>query len=578
MRMGKRSSAFLVAYILLALMVMPSIAAVSSPSEPIDLEMVTRIRQEGVRNSQVMQTLSEITDRLGARVTGSPNMKAANEWTRDQLEKMGLVNAHIESYPFGRGWEMEGSSVRMVAPDVAPLWALPKSWTPGTNGAVRGKVVKFSANTLDDLQKYKGKLEGAIVLLGEMREIPLPTEPAAKRLDDKALDDIAQYTLGGGRPRGAFPQMDPAERRRRMELQRAIVKFLAEEHILATIEPSRGGDGGVLFVDSGGSFRKEEPVFAYPALVMTIEHYGRISRLLARDVPVELELDVKTKFFDADNNAYNTVAEIPGTDKKDEVVMLGGHLDSWHGGTGATDNGAGVAACIEAVRILKALGVKPRRTIRIALWSGEEEGLLGSRAYVSQHLASRPEVPRPGPDAMPSFMRTPPGPLTIKPEWSKVSAYFNIDNGGGRLRGIYLQENAMVRPLFEAWMEPLRDLGFTTISMRNTGGTDHLSFDGVGVPGFQFIQDPMDYGTRTHHSNQDVFERIQREDMMQMSIIMASFVYNAAMRDQMMPRKPLPASDVPPAKVAEEQPAKPPAKAGKPAKPAKKPSGNPAGN
>ena len=572
MRMTRRSIACLLAFLLLGFMVVPSMAV--APSYPVDLVMVTRIRQEGLgRNSQVMQTLSELTDRLGARVTGSPNLKHADEWTKEQFEKMGLANAHLEAYPFGRGWEMHGSAVRMIAPDQTVLWALPKAWTPGTNGAVRGKVVKVAITSMADLDKYKGKLGGAIVLLGDMRQVPLPTDPAAQRYDDKALQDIAEFSVGGG-ARRAGPQMDRNAMRQRMELMRALQKFFADEKILATIEPSRSGDGGLVFVDSGGRYEKDQPQFPYPALVMSIEHYGRIARLLDRNVPVELELNVDTQFNDDDLNAYNSVAEIPGTDKKDEIVMLGGHLDSWHGSTGATDDAAGVAACMEAMRILKALGVQPRRTIRIALWSGEEEGLLGSRAYAKEHLAARPEPPPTpaGADALPSYMRQPQGPLMLKPEWGKVSAYFNIDNGGGRLRGIYLQENAMMAPIFTAWGEPFRDLGFNTITMRTTGGTDHLSFDAVGVPGFQFIQDPMDYFTRTHHSNQDAFERIQPGDMMQMSVILASFVYNAAMADEMLPRKPLAAADMPP-KTAEQAPAKAPASVAKPAKKAKKASG-----
>src|SRR5512146_1131067 len=461
MKMTRRSFALSAAFALLALMVMPTLAAVGS--EPVDLEMVTRIRQEGFRNSQVMKTLSEITDRLGARVTGSPNMKNANERVKQELERMGLVNAHLEAYPFGRGWEAHGSAVRMVAPDHAVLWALPKAWTPGTNVPVTGKVTRVTINRIEDLDKYRGKLGGAIILLGDMRPVPLPMEGAARRYDDKNLHDIADFTVGGGGRPAAMQQMDPEERRRRMELQRAVQKFFADEKILATIEPSSMGDAGLIFVGSGGSYQKDQPKAAVTALVMPIEHYGRVARLLDRNVPVELELNVDTQFYEDDMNAYNTVAENPGTDKKDEVVILGGHLDSWHGSTGATDDAAGVAACIEAVRILKALGVKPRRTIRIALWSGEEQGLLGSRAYAREHLAARPEQPRQAnADPAAQFMRPPQGPLQFKPEWDKVSAYFNIDNGGGRLRGIYLQENAMVRPIFEAWGEPFQDLGFTT--------------------------------------------------------------------------------------------------------------------
>jgi Zn-dependent M28 family amino/carboxypeptidase len=252
-------------------------------------------------------------------------------------------------------------------------------------------------------------------------------------------------------------------------------------------------------------------------------------------------VEVKTKFYDDDPMAYNTVAEIPGTDKKDEIVMLGGHMDSWHTGTGATDNGCGVAVAMEAVRILEALHVKPRRTIRIALWSGEEEGLLGSRAYVAQHIGERqrPKDLPPAEADLPSFLRRDNGPIVTKPEWNKVSAYFNLDNGSGKVRGIYTQENGAVRPIFETWLEPFHDLGATVVTMKTTGGTDHLSFDAVGVPGFQFIQDPLEYETRTHHSNMDVFERAQKDDLMEASVIMAAFVYNAAMRDQMMPRKPL---------------------------------------
>jgi Zn-dependent M28 family amino/carboxypeptidase len=285
---------------------------------------------------------------------------------------------------------------------------------------------------------------------------------------------------------------------------------------------------------------------------MAIENYGRISRLLDRKIPVELEIDVRNQFYDSDPNAYNTVAEIPGTDKKDELVMLGAHLDSWHAGTGATDNAAGSAITMEAVRILKALGVKPRRTIRIALWSGEEEGLLGSHAYVKDHFGSHVESTDPKELAMPAFLRHDDTPLTLKPDQAKVSAYFNIDNGTGKIRGVYLQENQAVEPIFNAWMQPFTDLGMTTLTMNDTGGTDHLSFAAVGIPGFQFIQDPVEYSSRTHHSNADVYERIQRDDMMQAAVILAAYVYDAAMRDDMLPRKPLPKptpaakSDAPP--------------------------------
>jgi hypothetical protein len=527
--------------LLVIVIVMPSGLWAAGP-EPVDLEMVTRIRQEGFRNSKVMETLSELTDRIGPRLTGSPSLKKANEWTREQLEKWGLANSHLESWgPFGRGWSAEFTSVRMLAPDVTMLNAIPRAWTPGTHGVVRGKVMRIKAATKEDLEKYKGKLAGMIVLTGDMPEVKPSTEPLSTRYSDERLQQIAQYQVPGERGAMGYggPNMSPEELRRRREFARTLATFLAEEKPLAAIEPSRFDEGLVTMSGTNAYRPGDKDPAPVVTLNMAVEHYGRVARLVEREVPVELELNVQTKFYDDDPMAYNTLAEIPGTDKKDEVVMLGAHMDSWHGGTGATDNAAGVAACMEAVRILKALGIKPRRTIRIGLWSGEEQGLLGSRAYVSQHFAARGESTDPQEKDLPVYMRRG-GKLTFKPEWNKVAAYFNIDNGTGKLRGIYTQENAAVRPLFESWIEPLKDLGLTTVTMRNTGGTDHLAFDGVGLPGFQFIQDPLEYGTRTHHTNMDVYERIQREDLMQQAVVMAWFVYNAAMRDQMLPRKPLP--------------------------------------
>ena len=509
------------------------LAALATGSDDVDLEMVTKIRDEGFRHSKVMEILSELTDRIGPRLTGSPQMKRANEWTRDQFTSWGLVNSHLESWgPFGRGWSLESVSVRMTSPDVAPFYAIPQAWTPGTNGAITAKAIKIKAEKVEDFEKYKGKLAGLIVLNGDMREVKPHEDAEMRRYDEKGLDNVARYGIPTGRP-----ATDPQEIRRRREFARKLAEFFAAEKPAAVIDPARG-DGGTLFVQSGGPFRVDDTTPAVPRLTMAIEHYGRVARLLDRNQPVELEVNVATRFYDDAGTQFNTVAEIPGTDKKDELVMLGAHLDSWHSGTGATDNGAGSAVIMEAVRILKALGVKPRRTIRVGLWSGEEQGLLGSRGYVREHFGGRPE-PANQQERDPAFLQ-PRGPLTIKPDQKKVSAYFNVDNGSGKIRGIYCQENAAVRPLFEAWLEPFKDLGANVVSLRNTGGTDHLSFDAVGIPGFQFIQDPLEYDTRTHHSNMDVYERAQRDDMMQAAVILASFVYNAAMREQMMPRKPLP--------------------------------------
>ena len=503
--------------------------------EKVDLETITRIRYEGFHNSQVMQLASGLMDSIGERLTGSPNMKRANEWTRDQLSAMGLSNAHLESWgPFGRGWANQYTSVRMTAPDLVPLIAYAKAWTPGTNGVVSGKCIRANIEDKKDFDKYRGKLAGMIVIFGPDAEVKPIVESPYRRLTDDDLSKIGEYQIPGERP-----PFRMAEVLRRRQFQKDLNQFFADEKVLAVIDHSRGtAGGGTVFVQSGGSYKPGETT-TVPQITMASEHWSRIARLLDQKKDVTLELNVTNQFYDDDPMQYDTIAEIPGTDKKDEIVMLGAHLDSWHAGTGATDNGAGTVVMMEAVRILKALDIKPRRTIRIGLWSGEEEGLLGSQGYVEQHFGSRPHMNDPDMKDMPTLLRREAGPVTVKPEQAKVSGYFNVDNGTGKIRGVYLQENEAVVPIFETWMKPFKDLGMTTLTMRNTGGTDHLSFDAAGVPGFQFIQDPVEYETRTHHSNMDVYDRLQPEDLKQISVIVASFVYDAAMRDQMLPRKPI---------------------------------------
>lgn len=508
----------------------------AAQEEKVDLEMISKIRYEGFHNSKVMEIAGGLMDGIGPRLTGSPNVKKANEWTRDQLTAFGLSNAHLEAWtPFGRGWLNEYTNVRMTSPYVATLIAYPRAWTPGTNGVLQAPIMRVEIHLTPqemarDMEKYKGKLAGKIVLFGEDPEIAAPMEPLTKRYDDKALEQIDQYTIPTERNEARFREFQ-----RRARLQRQLNKFFADEQVVAVIEHSRGTvGGGTVFVD-GGAYKVDQAV-AVPTLIMATEHWTRIARLLKQKKDVQLELNVKNTFSDA-MTQYNTIAEIPGTDKKDEVVMLGAHLDSWYSGTGATDNGAGTVVMMEAVRILKALGIKPRRTIRIGLWTGEEQGLLGSQWYVAQHFGSRPPSIDPDRKGDPSVMRRENGPMTIKPEQAKVSVYFNVDNGTGKIRGVYMQENSAVEPIFSAWIKPFRDLGMDTLTMRNTGGTDHQSFDAAGIPGFQFIQDPMDYDTRTHHSNMDVYDRLQPDDLKQMAVIVASFVYMASMRDQMFPRK-----------------------------------------
>jgi hypothetical protein len=426
----------------------------------------------------------------------------------------------------------------MIEPVYSPLIAFPKAWTPGTNGPIRGEAVRVNIASESDIEKYRGKLKGVFVLSQPEREVEVHLTPDAKRYTDQELADIALMPEPGqqrrfGAPRG-FPDF---------ALRKKLNEFYVSEGVAAVLDPSRGEDGTV-FVGSGGDRAENAP--PVPAQVtIAVEQYNRICRILDKKIRVTLEMEIQADLLSQDLNDYNILADFPGTDKKDELVMLGGHFDSWLAGTGATDDAAGCAVAMEAARILKAAGLKPRRTVRVALWGGEEEGLLGSRAYVSDHFASRPSPPESLEryseeymNWMRSQMETPP---TLKPDYNKLSAYFNYDNGTGRIRGIYLQENEEVRPIFEAWLAPFKDMGATTLAIRNTGGTDHLSFDRVGLPGFQFIQDPIDYGSRTHHSNMDVYDRIQKGDIMQSAVIMASFVYHTAMRDKILPRKPLPA-------------------------------------
>jgi len=514
-------------------------------AEPVDWEVVTRIRDEGFERSLVMKTLRHLTDEIGPRLTGSPALRQANEWTRDQLTDWGLQNAHLEEWgPFGRGWSFSRASVRMLAPRPTPLFALPKAWTPGTGGVVSGPVAAVKIDSEADFEKYRGQLAGKVVLVDEPRGVDSGETPAVRRDKPEDLSELEQFEIqpGAGARRGQYMQ----RRAERWKVQRAIDAFLKAEGVVATIGVS-ARDSGLVHVGGGGSREPgEDP--GVPALVMAVEHYDLLHRLVAppdgaAPVAVEVELDVEASFHDETTSAWNTIAEIPGREPGAGVVMLGAHLDSWHGGTGATDNGAGCAVVMEAVRILKAIGAKPRRTVRIALWTGEEQGLLGSRAYVEQHFADVKYAQVDGP----AWLRMPVGRPVPKPEHAGLAAYFNLDNGSGRIRGIYTQRNAAVVPIFSAWLEPFHDLGATIVTQRDTGGTDHLGFDAVGLPGFQFVQDPLDYGSRTHHTNVDTYEHARPEDLMQASVIMASFVWHAAEREAPLPREPMPVYPEPPA-------------------------------
>jgi hypothetical protein len=530
-------------------------AEVQPSVEKLDLAMYQRIREEGFNHSHVMEFGSALIDGIGPRLTGSPNLKKANEWTRDTLTKIGLENAHLEDWgEFGLGWQQVNAWARMVEPDTAVLILQATPWSPSTNGPVTGDVVYVQINDEKDFDKYKGKLEGKIVLYGPMRPVPPVDKALFSRYTEKELEEIATFEIRGDS--GMSPEMQ-ARLKAYMERAKMIDKvaaFLAQEHAAAVLVPSRdgkdgGGSGGTLFDDNGATLGRTpyiaEKRVKIPVAVAAIESYGRLYRLTQARVPVKVEINLDTKFTGEHEHAYNTVAEIPGTDPalKEQIVAVGGHLDSWASGTGATDNGAGVIAAMEAVRILKALNVKPRRTIRVMFWTGEEQGIFGSRAYCREHYGSAPLSTAPDQANLPEFMRKASGPLQLKPEQKLVSAYFNVDNGTGRIRGIYTQGNTAIAPIFKQWMQPLKDIGVTTITNRNTGGTDHLSFDAVGVPGFQFVQEMLDYESRTHHSNEDVYERLQAADLKQIAVVEAIFLYNAAQRDQMLPRKPLPQPD-----------------------------------
>ena len=516
----------------------------------VDSATIARIRDEGLNRSQLPQTLSYLTEVIGPRLTGSPGLLRANEWTKGKLMEYGLQNAKLEPWgPFGRGWTCDKFSLQVVGQTGFPIIALPKAWSPSVKAS--GEAVYLDVQGFDDLAKYKGKLKGKIVLVGQIRPVPAHFAAQGTRYTEEALKALeeapggARRQPGGGNPFGRPGGGAAGNFNQQFQLQRQLQWFLKTEGAAAVLDAARG-DGGTIFVQQasvatpptdpnapapapgpgmGGGprrvspWKKEADGKIVPQIAVSVEHFNRLIRMIQAGEKVKLELDLKARYNGDDNSqVFNTTAEIPGTDLAGEIVMCGGHLDSWHGGTGATDNAAGVSVCMEAVRILKTLGLKPRRTIRVAAWSGEEQGIFGSAAYVKQHFgtAAQPEA-----------------------EHGKISAYFNLDNGTGKIRGVWAQGNTAVMPIFSEWLKPFHDLGATTVTARNTGGTDHLPFDSAGIPGFQFIQDEIEYDARTHHSNQDVYDRIQEGDLKQAATIMAAFLLNTANRDEKLPRKPV---------------------------------------
>lgn len=507
-------------------------------------ESIAKIREEGMNRSQAMNIMRYLTDVIGARLTNSPAQRRANQWTKEQFQKWGLQNAVVESWgEFGRGWELKRFSASIVAPEYQPFRSYPKAWSPSTPGAVTGDVVYVDATDEAGLEKYKGKLRGAIVLTSQPREIKVGFEPTATRNTAEALAKLADAKPQINQPPQQQPQPNPAQ-----QFAARKFRFYHEEGAAVVIEPSQTLDGTIRVMGAavppqpgqtnpfgGIPARAKNAPQIIPQLVAEAEQYNRVYRLVRQNIPVRMTVDLDVKFYDDDLNGYNTIAEIPGTDLKDEIVMVGAHMDSWHSGTGATDNGAGTTVVMEAMRILQASGLKPRRTIRVGLWTGEEQGLLGSRGYVAKHLGTIGD----GSDAavFGALSGNQKVQVTKRPGYDKFAAYYNLDNGTGKIRGVYMQGNEQLRPIFRNWLAPFSDWGAGTLTINGTGGTDHLPFDAIGLPGFQFIQDPIEYFTRTWHTTQDVSDRILEEDLKQSAVIMATFAYNSAMSNEKLPRK-----------------------------------------
>ena len=510
-------------------------------SQRMDPDAAKRIEDAAFSHSQIMEMVGYLTDVTGPRLTGSPNLKRAEEYARNELRDWGVANAHLESWgPFGRGWSLEGLTANMMSPSFSPLIAYPKAWSPSTRGTVRGDVVFLDVKTPADLGKYKGRLKGKIVLFSPARHVDPLFSPPAQRRSDEELQRLAEVPAPG-----ELPHFQPSpEQREAEDLNYRKWQLIESEGAAVVLEPSFR-DAGTVYVTaatvpypSGVPFEKRlnawdlsRPVVT-PQISVAAEQYNRIVRLVARGISVQLEINIATRFYDNDLMGYNVIAEIPGTDLKDEVVMIGGCIDSWHAGTGATDNAAGAATVLEVVRILQSLELKPRRTIRVGLWSAEEQGGLGSRAYVDSHLGRRTDAGN-GPAAIAHF--------EFKPEYEKFDAYLNFDYGTGRIRGVFLQGDAAAQALFRDALDHVKTLDASTVSVANVGASDHISFDEIGLPGFQWIRDYMEgSNTRAPHTNMDTYDHVLEDDLRQSAAVAASVVYDLSMRDERVPRKPLP--------------------------------------
>ena len=512
----------------------------ASAQEKADRETADRIRDVALHQSQIPDTLGYFTDVIGPRLTGSPNLKRAEEYALGKLREYGLANAHLEAWgPFGRGWTLTSFTANMTSPEFSPLIAYPKAWSPGTNGVVRGEPVFLDVKTAGDLENYRGKLRGKIVLFAPAGHVDPLFEPPAHRQTDEELLRLANVPATQARPFQFSPEQRQIE-----QLNYRKWEFIESEGAAVVLQPSFR-DAGTLYVTSAtvpyppdvpfgqrkGAWDLSRPAVV-PQVVVAAEQYNRIVRLTARGIAVELEINVGVRFYDDDPMSYNVIAQIPGTDLKDELVMVGSCIDSWHAGTGATDDAAGAATALEVVRILEALKLKPRRTIGIGLWSGEEQGALGSRAYVAAHYGKRTDA---------TGGQSGSGQVALPAQYEKFDAYFNFDFGTGRIRGLYLQGNEAARPIFRTLLEPFQDLGASTLSLASLGG-DHASFDEVDLPGFQWIRDYMEGNdTRAAHTNMDTYDHVLEEDLKQSAAVAAYIIYELAVRDDKVPRKPVPA-------------------------------------
>jgi hypothetical protein len=521
-------------------------SGVAAQNERLDYAAIAQIRDEGLTRSQAMDTLFWLTDRYGPRLTGSPAMDEAGAWTMKKMTEWGLANVHREDWDFGRSWSLERFSAHLVEPQIQPIIGFPKTWSPGTDGVVSADVVRATIASEADFATYKGQLKGKIVLAQPARAVRMLEGPFIVRMDGDLAKEATTTPIpaqrgrgaGGGASQAAAPGEENADQpggrgQAAQQFQTKLLQFYKDEGVVAVFD--RGSDADTANMGSNLSVNQQHPdggtIFpgtvnraattGVPQVTLAVEHYNRMVRLIEHNVPVKVEIDVRVKFYE-NTKGFNLVGEIPGGDLASEVVMLGAHFDSHPFATGATDNATGSTAMLEALRIIKTLGLKPRRTIRVALWAGEEQGLLGSRAYVTAHFADVQS-------------------MQLKPEHARLAAYFNLDNGTGRIRGVWMQGNLGVQSIFEQWIAPLKDLGVTILAPRSVQQTDHVSFDNVGLPGFQFVQDRLEYNARSHHSNMDTYDRVQRDDLVQQATVAAVFAYDAATRDEKLPRKALPA-------------------------------------